>query len=270
MAEVPAKYRAEAGSIPGPVTGERFLEGKVALVTGGTRGIGASIARQFAALGADVGVTYAANEGAAATMLESLHSYGHRACAFKADAGDVEAVRSAVDQAHAALGRIDIVVNCAGIVIGGLIDNFKVEDFDRILNVNVRGAFITIQSALKYMDRGGRIINLGSIVANRFPPNVIGAAFYSMSKGAITSLTRGLARELGKRGITVNIIHPGPTATEATGKMPEELHATTIPQCAIPEYAEPVEIGALAAYLASPYARHVTGAQFTLDSGLSI
>ena len=271
MAEVPAQYRPAVGAFPaGPATGEQPLAGKVAFVTGGTRGIGASIATQFAAHGADIAVTYAANVSAATALIESVRSLGRHARAYKADAADVDAVRSSVDQAHAEFGRIDIVVNCAGIVIPGLIDTYSVEDFDRTLNVNVRGAFVTIQAALKYMGRGGRIINIGSIVANRFPPNLVGAAFYSTSKGAITSLTRGLARELGSRDITVNIIQPGPIATEATGGMPEELHATTIVQCAIREYAEPVEIGALAAFLAGPYARHVTGAQFTLDSGFSI
>jgi NAD(P)-dependent dehydrogenase (short-subunit alcohol dehydrogenase family) len=271
VAEVPAQYRPAVGAFPaGPATGEQPLVGKVAFVTGGTRGIGASIATQFAAHGADIAVTYAANESAATGLVDSVRSLGRNARAYKADAANVGAVRSAVEQAHAELGRIDIVVNCAGIVIPGLIDTYSVEDFDRTLNVNVRGAFVTIQAALKYMGRGGRIINIGSIVANRFPPNLVGAAFYSTSKGAITSLTRGLARELGSRDITVNIIQPGPIATEATGGMPEELHATTIVQCAIREYAEPVEIGALAAFLAGPYARHVTGAQFTLDSGFSI
>jgi 3-oxoacyl-[acyl-carrier protein] reductase len=271
MVAIPLIFRApEVISDVGSATRSAHLLGKVAFVSGGSRGIGAAIATRLAEDGADVAISYVSNERSAEDMVGRIREIGRRAVAIKADAADAASVRLAIDQVHAALGRLDILVNNAGFVKPGPIDDYPVEDFDLTFYTNVRAAFVSIQAALKFMGRGGRIINIGSAVGKTYPPAVIGSAAYSMSKGGLTNLTKAAARELGPRGITVNIILPGPTATEGLTAAPLEFFEASMAQCAIAEFAEPFEVGALASFLASAEARHITGAEYAIDSGFGI
>src|SRR5947208_7874923 len=193
-------------------TQERPLAGKVALVTGGSRGIGAAIAKRLAGDGASVAVTYSKGADAASSLVKEIERGGGKALAIQADAADAEAVRSAVDRTVAILGRLDVLVNNAGTVIPVKVEETTLADFDRVFAVNVRGVFVATQAALKHLKTGGRIIMIGSCLGERvFMP---GMAPYAATKGAVKMFTQGLARELGARGITVNNVQPGPIATD--------------------------------------------------------
>jgi 3-oxoacyl-[acyl-carrier protein] reductase len=240
------------------------LAGKVAFVTGGSRGIGAAIVQRLARDGAAVAFTYASAEGAALDLAASIEAAGGRALALRADAADAAAVTAAIDQAAAALGRLDILVNNAGVLAWAPFETFPLEDFDRTLAVNVRSVFVAAQAAARHMVDGGRIINIGSTNADRMPS--AGGGVYAMSKSALVGLVKGLARDLGPRGITINNVQPGPTDTDmnpAKGPQAEALHALM----AIPRHARGTEIAGMVAYLASPEAAMVTGASLTIDGG---
>lgn len=201
------------------------LNGKVAFVTGGGRGIGAAIVRRLARDGAAVAFTYKGSAAIANDLAESITAEGGRAIALQADAGDPAALTRAVDEAAAALGKIDILVNNAGVLLMGPIDTFSLEDFDKTLEVNVRGVFVAIKAVLPHMGNGGRIVNIGSCNAERMP--FAGGAAYAMSKSALQGLVQGLARDLGPRGITVNNVQPGPTDTDMnpeSGDFASALH----------------------------------------------
>lgn len=242
------------------------LAGKGAFVTGGSRGIGAAIVRRLAQGGAAVAFTYASNAAAANQLVASVEAAGGRALALHADSADAKALTAAVDEAARTLGRLDILVNNAGVALMGGIDSFSLEDFDRTLNVNVRAVFVATQAAAKHMGEGGRVITIGSTNAERMPWP--GGSAYSMSKSALTGLTRGLARDLGPRGITVNNVQPGPVDTDmnpASGPMATAMHDLM----ALDRHAHPDEIAGMVAYLASPEAAMVTGASINIDGGFA-
>jgi 3-oxoacyl-[acyl-carrier protein] reductase len=240
------------------------LNDKVALVTGASRGIGAAIARRLAHDGASVVITYNSSPAKAEQVVQTILTAGGKAIAICADSGDAEAVKSAVTEAVKTFGGLDILVNNAGLNLGGSLNEFSLADFDRMLGVNVRGVYIAIQEASRHMGKGGRIINIGSCVADRMP--FTGAGAYTMTKAAVAGLTRGLARELGSRGITITNIQPGPTDTDmnpADGPSAEMIRSVT----AVGRHGHADEIAAMVAYLATSEAAFVTGASLTIDGG---
>jgi 3-oxoacyl-[acyl-carrier protein] reductase len=237
------------------------LDGKIALITGGSRSIGAAIVRRFSDDGVNVAFTYSNSQLKAEDIVRDIEAAGGRALAIKADSADPKAVRDAVTQTVAHFGGLDILVSNAGIMILGGVDEYDLADFDRMFAVNVRAVFIASQAAAKHMKPGGRIITIGSVVADRsgFP----GSSVYSMTKGAVAAMTRGLARDLSPRGITVNTIQPGPTATDMTAGHEELVR----PLLSVGRLGKDTEIAGLAAYLASEEAAFVTGSSLTIDGG---
>lgn len=240
------------------------LEGKTALVTGGSRGIGAAIAKRLAADGASVAITYAKDAQAAQAVVKAIESCGRKALAMQADAADSKAVKSAVEQAAKAFGRIDVLVNNAGTAIPKPFEEATLEEFDRVIDINFRGLLVGTQAALKHMPDGGRIISIGSCVGERnMTP---GLTAYAATKGAVKMFTQGLAREVGRRGITVNNVQPGPIDTElnpATGDWAVPQLANT----ALNRYGQVDDVAALVAFVASPEAAYITGANLTVDGG---
>ena len=242
------------------------LAGKVALITGGSRGIGAAIVKRLASEGADVAFTYPSSPDQANEIAQAAEALGVRALAIQADSADASAVVAAVDRTVDKLGSIDILVNNAGVLAIAPIDDFTLADFDRTFAVNVRAVFVATQAAVKYMKQGGRIINIGSCNAERMP--FAGGGVYAMSKSALQGLVKGLARDLGPRGITINNVQPGPIATEMNP--PEGEFAEMLKKLmALPRYGSVEEIAGMVAYLASPEAGFITGANLTIDGGFT-
>ncbi|BAU88739.1 short-chain dehydrogenase/reductase sdr [Methylorubrum populi] len=239
----------------------RSLTGKVALVTGGARGIGASIVRRLSQEGATVAFTYAALADRAEALAAELTASGASVAALRADSADSDAVRGAVQATIERFGRLDILVNNAGILVPDTVEDVSLADFDRQVAVNVRAPFVAAQEAARHMSAGGRIISVGSVGADRsgFP----GTTVYSMTKAAVASLTRGLARDLGPRGITVNTIQPGPVVSEMSAGM----EAMLTPLIALGRIGQDTEIAALTAFLSGPDADFITGAALTADGG---
>ena len=242
------------------------LKNKRALVTGGSRGIGAGIVRRLAQEGADVALTYVSKPDQAFKVAKAAGEQGVQAIIIQADSADPQAVVAAVEQTVAELGGIDILVNNAGVAVIAPVDEFRLEDFDRTVAVNIRGVFVATQAAVKHMPAGGRIITIGSCNADRMP--FVGGAVYAMSKAAIVGLVKGLARDLGPRGITVNNIQPGPIATDMN-PADSDFADTLRSLMALPRYGSADEIAAMVAYLASPEASYVTGASLTIDGGFT-
>jgi 3-oxoacyl-[acyl-carrier protein] reductase len=237
---------------------------RVALVTGGSRGIGAAIARRLAADGAAVALTYAGSRAKAEEVAAAIASAGGRAKAIQADSADPDAVRRAVEETARAFGRLDILVNNAGVAAIAPIDEFKMEDFDRLVAVNVRAVFVAAQAAVRHMKAGGRIITIGSVNAEHI--SYAGGSVYAMTKAAVAGLSRGLARDLGPRGITVNTVQPGPIDTDMNpdeGAFADEMKKLT----SLGRYGTADEVAALVAHLASPEAGYITGASITIDGG---
>ncbi|RKN34798.1 SDR family oxidoreductase [Micromonospora musae] len=244
----------------------KTLEGKVALVTGGARGIGAGIALRLAQDGADVALTYRQSAEQAATVVKEIQSLGRRALAVQADSADPAAIQGAVDRTAIVLGRLDILVNNAAVFLVGAVDELGADEVEQTIAVNVRGSYVAARAAARHLGEGGRIISIGSNVGERavFP----GLALYSMSKTALAGLTRGLARELGPRGITVNLVNPGPTDTDSNPA--DGPNAATIAGfTALGRYARPADIAATVAHLAAPEAGYVTGAVVNVDGGFT-
>lgn len=237
------------------------LSGKVAFVTGGSRGIGAAIVRRLSQDGARVAFSYASSADKAAALAAEIKAGGGNALAIKADSADPDAVRDAVEQTVARFGRLDILVVNAGLLIRGTVDKFSLEDFDRMLATNVRGVFVAIQTSVPHLTDGGRIITIGSNTAVRtaFP----GASIYSMTKGAIASLVRGVAIDLAPRAITVNNVQPGPTATDMTAGLAQAV----MPLIPLRRMGKPEEVAGLVAYLVSSGAGFITGSSLTVDGG---
>jgi len=244
----------------------KTLSGKVALVTGGSRGIGAAIAKRLAADGAAVAITYSNAQQKADEVVRLIEKAGGRALAIRADNANAEAVRRAVTETAQKLGRLDVLVNNAGVAKLGSVEQLSLEDFDLSVAVNVRAVFIAAQEAARHMSEGGRIISIGSTNAERMP--FPGGSVYAMTKAAIVGLTKGMARDFGPRGITVNNVQPGPVETDmnpANGPFAETLKGFM----AIKRYATGDEIAAMVAYLAGPEATYVTGASLTIDGGFA-
>jgi len=242
------------------------LTGKIAIVTGGSRSIGAAIAKRLAADGATVAITYNASPDRAAAVVQQIVAAGGQAVALAADAGNPEAVGAAVAEVAQRFGKIDILVNNAGISLLGAPEDIAFEDFQRILAVNVTGVFVATQQALKHMGQGGRIIHIGSSMVQYAA--FATASVYTLSKGALTGFSRGLVRDLGPRGITVNTVHPGPTDRDmnpADGPIADFLR----PNIAMGRYGEGKDVASAVAYLASAEAGFVTGAELIVDGGFT-
>jgi 3-oxoacyl-[acyl-carrier protein] reductase len=242
----------------------KTLAGKVALVTGGSRGIGAAIAKRLADDGAKVAITYTRGGEAAALVVKSIERTGGHAIAIEADATNADAVKAAVEKTVATFGRFDVLVNNAGTAIPKKFEEATLEELDRVIDINVRGAFITTQAALKYMSKGGRIVMIGSCVGERMMTP--GLVPYAATKGAIKMFTQGLSREVGDRGITVNNIQPGPIDTDlnpAAGEWAVPQKANT----ALDRYGSVDDVAALVAFVAGPESSYITGASLTVDGG---
>src|SRR5580658_5412867 len=242
------------------------LEGKIALITGGSRGIGAAIAKRLAADGADVAITYTKGAAAAASVVKEIERAGRKAIAIQADAADADAVVAAVEDTVKTFGRLDVLVNNAGTAIPKRFEEATLEEMDRVIDINVRGVFVATQAALKHMKNGGRIIMIGSAVGERvLTPGLVP---YSAPKGAVKIFTQGLSREVGGRGITVNKVQPGPIDTDSKPAAGE----WAVPQMAVTalnRYGHVDEVAALVAFVAGPESSYITGANLTVDGGMN-
>ncbi len=240
------------------------LTRKVALVTGGSRGIGAAIAKRLAADGANVAITYAKDADSASSVIKAIEQAGGKAIAIQADAADAEAVKRAVEKTVATLGRLDVLVNNAGTAIPKRFEETTLEELDRLIGLNIRGVFVTTQTALKHMNNDGRIIMIGSCVGERvMTPGLVP---YAATKGAVKMFAQGLSREVGDRGITVNNVEPGPIDTDlnpAAGDWAVPQKAMT----SLGRYGHVDEVAALVAFLAGPESSYITGANLTVDGG---
>ncbi len=242
------------------------LANKRALVTGASRGLGKAMALSLAQSGADVAITYEKSVDKAQEVVREIEALGRKAVAIQADSASPAAVRDAVSQAVAALGGLDILVNNAGIARGGLLEDMALEDIDAMININIRGLVVATQAALTHLGAGGRIINIGSCLAERVP--MTGISVYAMTKSALLSLTRGLARDLGPRGITVNLVHPGPTDSDMN---PADGEGADVQRqfIALGHYGNAVDVAAAVAFLAGPAASHITGTGINVDGGIN-
>jgi NAD(P)-dependent dehydrogenase (short-subunit alcohol dehydrogenase family) len=237
------------------------LDGKVALVTGGSRGIGAAIAERLAGNGAQVALTYVAHEAAALDVARRVGGL-----AIAADGTDASAVRGAVDRTADELGRLDILVANAGVFPSGPLEEVTLEELDRTLALHVRGVFVAAQAAARRMTDGGRVIAIGSSLADRVTEP--GVTLYAMSKAALGGLARGLARDLGPRGITANVVHPGPTDTDMNPADADGA-AAQLPDIALGHFGAAADVAATVAHLAGPGGRWVTGAEIAVDGGVN-
>jgi 3-oxoacyl-[acyl-carrier protein] reductase len=240
------------------------LEGKTAFITGGSRGIGAAIAKRLAADGANVAITYTKGADAATSVVKEIERAGRKTIAIQADATDADAVEAAVEKAVETFGQLDVLVNNAGTAIPKRFEETTLEELDRLIDINVRGTFVATQAALKHMKSGGRIIMIGSSVGEHaMTPGLVP---YSATKGAVKMFTQGLSREVGSRGITVNNIQPGPIDTDlnpAAGDWAVPQKAAT----ALDRYGQVDDVAALVAFVAGPESSYITGANLTVDGG---
>lgn len=241
------------------------LQNKVALVTGGSRGMGSDVAKKLASLGAAVAITYSASADKADKVVADIKAAGGKAIAIKADSGNVDDIKSAVTKVVTEFGGIDILVNNAGIMLGGEIQDYKLDDFDRMVAVNVKAVFVTVQEVLKHMKAGGRIVNIGSVMSDYaiFPT----ATVYTMTKAAVAGLTRGLARDLGPRSITVNNLQPGPIDTDMN---PADGQGADMMRGMMPvgAFGKGSDIANAVAFFVSPESSFITGASLHVDGGL--
>ncbi|HBQ6346964.1 TPA: 3-oxoacyl-ACP reductase FabG [Klebsiella pneumoniae] len=242
------------------------LTGKKALVTGASRGLGRAIALSLARAGAEVVITYEKSVDKAQAVADEIKALGRYGEAVQADSASAQAIQDAVTHAARSLGGLDILVNNAGIARGGPLESMTLADIDALINVNIRGVVIATQEALVHMADGGRIINIGSCLANRVA--MPGISVYAMTKSALNALTRGLARDLGPRGITVNLVHPGPTNSDMNPEDGEQAEAQR-QMIAVGHYGQPEDIAAAVTFLASPAAGQISGTGLDVDGGLN-
>jgi 3-oxoacyl-[acyl-carrier protein] reductase len=242
------------------------LAEKVALVTGGSRGIGAAIAKRLAADGARVAITYAQDAAAAAAVVKAIERDGGTAVAIQADALDAEALQDAVEKTVATFGALDVLVNNAGTAIPKSFEETTLEEMDRVIAINLRGSMVATQAALKHMKSGGRIIMIGSAIGERVAAP--GLVAYAGTKGAIKMFAQALSRELGSRGITVNNVQPGPIDTDLNPAASD----WAVPQkaaTALNRYGRVDEVAAMVAFVAGPESSYMTGANLTVDGGMN-
>jgi 3-oxoacyl-[acyl-carrier protein] reductase len=242
------------------------LKDKVALITGGSRGIGAAIAKRLAHDGASVAITYAKDANAASAVVQEIERNGGKAVSIQADAADAKAVKAAVDKTVATFGRLDVLVNNAGTAIPKTFEETTLEEMDRVIDINIRGVFAATQAALKHMKTGGRIIMIGSAVGERAASPLL--VPYTATKGAVKMFSQALSRELGGRGITVNNVQPGPIDTDlnpASGDWAVPQKAAT----ALDRYGMVDEVAAMVAFVAGPESSYITGANLTVDGGMN-
>ena len=243
------------------------LSNQTALVTGGSRGMGAAIAKRLAKEGANVAITYKSSPEKAAAVVDEIKKAGGNAIAIQADSADAQAVINAVDKTAETFGGLHILVNNAGIAALKTVDQFSLEEFDQTTSVNIRAVFVASQAAVKYLQRGGRIISIGSCMAERVAGP--GGSVYAMSKSALIGLTKGMARDLGPKGITVNLVHPGPIDTDmnpADGESADFQRSLN----ALGTYGTVEDIAGLVAYLAGPESSFITGTGVLIDGGTNI
>ncbi|HEY9774780.1 MAG TPA: 3-oxoacyl-ACP reductase family protein [Planktothrix sp.] len=240
------------------------LAGKTALVTGGSRGIGAAIVKRLAAEGAAVAFTYAKDSEAAAAVVKEIEKAGGKAFAIQADAASADAVVNAVESTVKKFGRLDVLVNNAGTAVPKPFQEATAEELNRVIDINLRGVFVATQAALKHIGKGGRIINIGSCVGERIMTP--GLASYAATKGAVKMFTQGLAREVGDKGITVNNVQPGPIDTDLN-PAGSEWATPQIAATALKRYGHVNDVAALVAFVAGPDADYITGANLTVDGG---
>jgi 3-oxoacyl-[acyl-carrier protein] reductase len=242
------------------------LEGKIALITGGSRGIGAAIAKRLAADGANVAITYAKDASAASAVVRAIELDGGKVVASQADAADVEAVKAAVEKTVATFGQLDVLVNNPSTAIPKTFEETTLEEMDRVIDINIRGTLATTQEALKHMKSGGRVIMIGSAVGERVAAP--GLVPYAGTKGAVKIFTQALSREVGSRGITVNNVQPGPIDTDlnpASGDWAVPRKAAT----ALDRYGRVDEIAAAVALIAGPESSYITESNLTVDGGIN-
>jgi NAD(P)-dependent dehydrogenase (short-subunit alcohol dehydrogenase family) len=242
------------------------LVGKRAFITGGARGIGAAIALEFARRGAEVAFSYVSSADAAAALVENVTALGVRGFAIQADSMDPGEVKRSVDEAARLLGGLDILVNNAGVAFITPLEDMPLQQIDQIIGVNIRAVVLASQAAIPHLGEGGRIINIGSCLAERVAFESV--TVYSMSKSALLAFTRGLARELGPRGVTVNVVHPGPTDTDMNPAHGDGAPAMRA-HIALGHYGTPEDVASAVAFIAGPGARHITGTGLSVDGGVN-
>lgn len=242
------------------------LQNKVALITGGSRGIGAGIVKRLAAEGASVAFTYAHAKTAAQSVVAAVEAAGGKAVMIAADNHSPEAIAQAVETTVLTYGRIDILVNNAGVYIEKLIEDYTLQEYEAVMAVNVRAVFLATQAAAKHMQPGSRIITIGSNMADRVTDSH--GTLYSMSKSALIGLHKGLARDLGPKGITANLVQPGPIDTDMNPANSAHAEAARS-RMAIQQYGTPAQVAGLVAYLASEESAFITGTALTIDGGYS-
>lgn len=243
------------------------LTNKRALVTGGSRGIGAAIVQRLASEGVQVAFTYSCSPDKANEVVQAAQAHGGKVLALQCDSADADALVGVVERTVSELGGIDILVNNAGVIALGPIDEIKLADFDRVVAINVRALFVATQAVLKHMKEGGRIINIGSCNAERMP--FAGGSVYAMTKSALQGLVQGAARDLGPRGITINNVQPGPINTDGNPENTEFAAMLKKQFLALPRYGTADEVAGMVAYLASAEAGYITGANLMIDGGFS-